>query len=294
MKKVSLTSLFICLCLGCASYQTQIKNDSISTKEPQNKPPSHRILLLGNLEGKGGFDLGEILTLKTGIQTRSGDSSTVLFLENAFGRMEGQTHHSKKTLREQVSNYDDLLASSTGQVIFIPGKTEWEQGVDWIEALDNGLVDTFGKKSFLPKNGCPIASRKLGETAVLITIDSQWYLNDWDDFPKMNDQCEIKDRAKFLAEFESLVKKNTDKTLIVAMHHPVLSNGNHGGHYSFGQSLTPLPVVGSVKTAVQKMGGFSTGHLQNETYRSFRKQLMTLSKYNPRVLFVAAHEKNLQ
>ena len=46
----------------------------------------------------------------------------------------------------------------------------------------------------------------------LIILDTQWYLEDWDKSPKINDNCDnIKDREKFFIELEGEIKKNQQK-----------------------------------------------------------------------------------
>ncbi|MEM9361425.1 MAG: phosphoesterase [Bacteroidota bacterium] len=295
MKKTTLLVIIASILVGCASYKTKYKDEPVKDDMVPLKSPQHSLIVLGNLEGQQGFDMGEILSAQEILKKDLNKNTSVLFLGNAFGptpKKNGKT--SKKFMKEQISNYEQLVNKNMEDVTFIPGKTEWSAGVDWIETLGKEVDEIFGKKSYLPKNGCPLATKQIGEYGVLISVDSQWFLNDWDKYPKMNDNCEIRDREKFFTEFESLVKKNTDKVLIVAVHHPVMSNGNKGGQYSLGQNLTPLPILGSLKTAASKMGGFSPDHLQNEMYRSFRKRLMTLSRFNEKVVFVSAHENNLQ
>lgn len=295
MKKTTLLVILAAILAGCASYQTKYADEHMVTDTISVKSPKHSLILLGNLEGSQGFDMGEILSAQNALKKNLNKNTTVLMLGNAVGPVStknGKT--TKKFMKEQISNYGDLLKENIEDITFIPGETEWEEGVDWIEALSKEVDDVFGKKTFLPKNGCPLGSKQIGDNVMMISVDSQWYLNDWDKFPKMNDNCEIRDREKFFTEFEGLVKKNTDKVLIVAVHHPVMSNGNKGGQYSLGQNLTPLPILGSLKTAAAKMGGFAEDQLQNETYRLFRKRLITLSRFNDKVIFVSAHENNLQ
>ena len=295
MKKTTLLVVLAGILAGCASYKTKYVNEDIIDNVNPAKSPVHSVILLGNLEGKQGFDMGEILSTQSALEKSLDENTTVLLLGNAVGSVPKKNGSSAKGfMKEQVSNYSDLLKENVGDITFIPGETEWEEGVDWIEALSKEVDDVFGKKTFLPKNGCPLATKQIGDNVMMISVDSQWYLNDWDKFPKMNDNCGIRDRERFFVEFEGLVKKNTDKVLIVAVHHAVLSNGNHGGQYSLEQNLTPLPILGSLKTAASKMGGFASDDLQNETYRSFRKRLITLSRFNEKVIFVSAHENNLQ
>jgi hypothetical protein len=47
-------------------------------------------------------------------------------------------------------------------------------------------------KAFLPKKGCPIDKVKLNNDLTLITIDSEWYLQNWDENPGMNADCKYK------------------------------------------------------------------------------------------------------
>jgi len=295
MKKSILSMAVVSLLIGCATYQTKTKEDSIVATETNTSTPYHSMLLVGNLVNEKNTDLGEILSKKKGMEKHLNNTTTVVFLGNSIStQLDKDATPSKENISQQLANYTDLLSVGKGRTLFVPGKEEWKNGVDGIEDIEERVDDTFGKNGFLPEDACPMGTKKIGDNVLLITIDSQWYLSNWDEYPKMNDNCEIRDREKFFNEFEGLVKKNIDKILVIAMHHPVMSNGNYGGQYAVGQNLTPLPILGSLKTAAGKLGGFTTDHLQNEKYRSFRKRLITLSRYNDKVLFVSAHEQNLQ
>ena len=70
------------------------------------------------------------------------------------------------------------------------------------------------KNTFLPENGCPIEKVDVSDDIVLILIDSQWYMSNWDKQPTINDDCEIKTREGFFAEYESLIKNGTQMTQI--------------------------------------------------------------------------------
>jgi hypothetical protein len=41
----------------------------------------------------------------------------------------------------------------------------------------------------------------------LITVDSQWFLEDWNKTPTINDDCSIKSREAFFEELESVFEK---------------------------------------------------------------------------------------
>jgi hypothetical protein len=53
------------------------------------------------------------------------------------------------------------------------------------------------KESFSPRKGCPIDDEKINDNLRLITVDSQWFLEDWNKTPTINDDCSIKSREVF-------------------------------------------------------------------------------------------------
>ena len=97
-----------------------------------------------------------------------------------------------------------------------------------------------------------------------------------------------------------MVKKARGKTTIIAMHHPMYSNGPHGGQFSLEQQLfpidhkTPLPLLGSLLNLIRKTSGVSNTDLQNKRYKEFRNRIVTLSQENDKVILVAGHEHSLQ
>jgi hypothetical protein len=44
----------------------------------------------------------------------------------------------------------------------------------------------------LPEKGA-LLMMKINDNLILITIDSQWFLEDWDKTPTLNDDCSIKE-----------------------------------------------------------------------------------------------------
>src|SRR5690606_1428658 len=108
------------------------------------------------------------------------------------------------------------------------------------------------KKAFLPSKGCAIQDVKISDKITMIVIDSQWYIEDWDNYPNINDDCDIKTREALFTQLEKLLNNNTDKTVVLAIHHPLMSNGTHGGQFALDKQLyptkykVPLPIIGSL------------------------------------------------
>ena len=197
---------------------------------------------------------------------------------------------------ESVKNFD-------GEIVFIPGNHDWySEGLKGLKReedyFENKLKD---KKLFYPSNGCALKSIAVSPNIQLIVLDSQWYLEDWDKHPTINDDCsEIKTREAMFEEVEGELKKNQNKTIVFALHHPLYTNGVHGGQYAPvkhlypSQRKLPLPVLASLAMQVRTSGGVSTQDKQNKQYQSLVNRLTTLAKGAERVIFTSGHEHSIQ
>lgn len=194
----------------------------------------------------------------------------LLILGNSVQK-KGFDKHAKDSLTTkeltQISEFND-------KAIFTPGNNEWathgQKGVADLERF----IEKSSEAKFYPGNGSPISKKNLNENTVMITIDSQWYLENWNKNGYINADSEIESRALFFFEFEHLLKKAEDKIKIIAIHHPILTNSRQG--------------------LLANIGGISKQDFQNQQYRSLRRRLMTLARQSDNIIFVSGHDKNLQ
>lgn len=307
-KFIKSISFFILCCLtSCATYKTQYADDLKNKNQINNvvhDDVEHTFFLIGDAGNANKNDFIKQFThLKNEIASSS-KNATVLFLgDNIYEQGMPEKGHPKRKIAEEIlDNQIKLVENFKGQTIFIPGNHDYyNDGIIGLERQENYIKKALdNKNAFLPKNGCPIKRVKITDDIVLILIDTQWFLEDWDDNPQMNDKCDIKTREHFFDEFESLIKKNATKTTLIAMHHPMFTNGSHNGHYSLKQQLfpigdkIPLPIIGSVINLVRKTGGISPQDLQNALYLKLKKRIVTISQKSPKAIFVSGHEHNLQ
>ncbi len=181
----------------------------------------------------------------------------------------------KKTEELLQKSLMQPLKKFNGNVIFIPGKNEWNiNGHENIDNLESFIQDN-SKVKFWPNDGCPREIEDLDMNNVeLLMIDSQWFLEDWDNHLYLNNKCDIKTRDDFFAKFKDDLKDEQNKTVIVAIHHSVLTY--------------------SRQDFFENIGGLSV-----EDYYSIKRQklvgiLETFAKLFPDVIFVSASDKNLQ
>ncbi|MEM8928510.1 MAG: phosphoesterase [Bacteroidota bacterium] len=271
---------------GCATYDMQVSED-LTPSRGSSEEISHSFYVWGNMATPDQMQQSKLLNALDNALASDSEKSTHIFLGNTVQSSDDlKTDYGRKMM--------GLLKQFQGKTIFVPGKFEWSGDIDDLEKIEDAIDDELGKNSFLPENGCPVEDVEITDDITLIAIDSQWYLSDWDNYPKINVDCNIRDRESFFLEIEDVVKDNVGKTILFAIHHPMFSNGPYGGYYSFGNSMTPLPILGTFKNVLKRTGGFSTNSLQNSTYRVFKNRLTTLAQYNKKVIFLSGHEKNMQ
>lgn len=305
--KKLLIILISTLFTSCATYDIQynkdVKNWKIESEELTFEI-DHTFYLIGDA-GNAALNepLNNLQILKNELITAS-KNSTVLFLgDNIYEKGMPKKSHSERQLAEHRLNTQiDLVNNFKGQPIFIPGNHDYySNGVKGLEREADYIIKKLNDKdAFLPKDGCPLEKVKISDNIVLIIVDSQWYLENWDNNPTMNDDCEIKTREHFFQEFESLIKKNANKTTLIAIHHPMFSNGSHGGQYSFKKQFypvnnkIPLPLIGTIANVLRKTSGASPQDMLNPFYLELKKRLVTISQKSEKAIFVSGHEHNLQ
>lgn len=298
MKIFKNTFLFasIFLLSACATLEMQISTDQVFESKKNTSEIEHSFYLIGDA-GNSTLkkDSPALIYLKDKIKDAS-KNSTLLFLgDNVYETgIPKQKSKKYKLAKRRIEAQTAVAKNFNGTSIFIPGNHDWYNGLEGLKREEELVEKVLGKKSFLPQNGCPLTKVDISKNIVLIIVDTHWYLTNWDNHPTINDNCEIKTRTKFFDEFESLVKKASGKTTIIAMHHPMFTNGSHGGKYSFASHMNPLPVLGTLKNIIRKTSGLSNTDIQNKNYNELKKRIVTLSQENDKTIFVSGHDHNLQ
>lgn len=292
---------------SCASHHAQYgKNteNQIAQNETDSSKIVHTFFLVGDAGNADEEETQKTLALLENRLSKSNKKSTLLFLgDNIYpkGFPKNDSPDEQALAETKLTNQLIITKNFKGKTIFIPGNHDWYSGIKGLERQAKFVTNYLNdKKAFLPQKNCGIDDLKIDKNTILITIDSQWFLEDWDDNPTINDDCTIKTREDFYDELSNLLNKNKDKTIILAIHHPLMTNGSHGGQYSIEKELypleqkIPLPVIGSFINLIRKTSGASPQDIQNKVYNNFTKRIKALLEGQDNVVVVSGHDHNLQ
>ncbi|HKL37176.1 MAG TPA: hypothetical protein VJ899_12860 [Salegentibacter sp.] len=253
-----------------------IATAQVTPGDEEPKSLEHTFYVAGNL----GNDLtGEgRKVLKAIVEASKKDrEATLLVPGNFLPAMGFPKNGTKREVQKQFlkKNLLNAVKEFNGTVVFTPGQNEWTtQGQDAIDDLESFLQDNQSNIEVWPDDGCPIESEDISPDVILVTVDTQWYLENWDKHPNMNAKCDIKTRERFFAEFKDDIKDAHGKTILVSMQHPVMSN--------------------SKRSFAEKIGGFSPQDYQHAEHRYLRSRLETLASQFDNVIFVSGKDENLQ
>ena len=155
---------------------------------------------------------------------------------------------------------------------------------------------------FLPDLGCPgPVEVELSQDITLIIFDSQWWFHN-NVKPGSDGECGFVEKAELFIQIEDALRRNKDKKVIFAAHHPLFSVGEHGGFFPASYLLFPLleiknwmyiPLPGFLYTGYRKYLG-NIQDLAHPEYKKFKETLLNIFRKYPNVIYAAGHEHNLQ
>ena len=298
------TIAILLLVSACATKKAQYRDEKLKENNAPEKEIDKRFFLIGDAGKSYSGDMSNGLkAFNNHISSTNTKDDVVIFLgDNIYpAGLPDKDHPDRAEAELALDVQIKAVKEFNGDVLFIPGNHDWyANGLKGLKGQEKYIEDALGKNTFQPENGCPIEDFDIGENIKLIVIDTQWYLENWNTNPTINDDCEIKTRERFFQELEGELKKAQNKTTIIAMHHPMFTNGTHGGHYGAEKHLfptqkkIPLPILATLLTQVRTQGGVSIQDRYNERYNELMNRIETLAIDEKNVVFVSGHEHTMQ
>ncbi|MFD0860611.1 hypothetical protein ACFQ1M_00200 [Sungkyunkwania multivorans] len=276
---------------SCASFKEQSLRTA-SADSTSNSSSNYEIFLAGGFGSGSLQDTLALHQLRKQLLSASANS-TLIFTGDNVPAVKNKQTFDEAYLKRQL----DILKDYKGSVIFLPGSNEW---ASWdtrlVELTEKYLKDKdLQHVKVLPENACPVEQVIISEELDLILIDSRWFTADWNRVDNINRKCtDILTRRRFAEELEGYINDAQDKNLVIAMHHPVFSNGSYAGNHTLKQHLLPLPGVASLYRKIEELAAFSPNNLGNRRYKYFRILLSALAQKSDRITFLSGHEESLQ
>lgn len=208
---------------------------------------------------------------------------------------------------KDLNNVLKTFETFKGELIVIPGNHDWargrQQGLKSVNNLEDFIEQNEDRKNiFLPNLGCPgPVEVELSQDLTLIIFDSQWWFHK-NKKPGSDGECGFIDDEEIFIQIEDALRRNRDKKVIFATHHPLFSVGKHGGYFPASYLLFPLlevknwlylPLPGFIYTGYRKYLG-NIQDFAHPEYQIFKETLLNIFKEYPNVIYAAGHEHNLQ
>jgi hypothetical protein len=275
-------------------------------------PAVRTVYLIGDAGAAGEDHSAPVLRLLDEVsRADTAQERTLLFLgDNVYER--GLHKKGDPDRAQDEANIAPQLQAArvfSGRTVFIPGNHDWSQGraSGWatVKRQQEFIVDSLGKKAFLPKGGCPGPEViELGDKLVLVIIDTQWWLHRYRKPEGQRDGCEVATDAEFLNAVGEVLKDYRGRHVIIAGHHPLYTYGEHGGFFPLKDHLfplrqlndklwIPLPVLGSLYPMVRRTVG-NIQDVAHTRYQALHTGLERLMKLYPGTVYAAGHEHTLQ
>jgi len=296
-----LSCLFI---YSCASYDTLYKDPKATSEFPVNKEIEKTFYLVGDagLSPMGGKS-DALQTFYNYLKDVKTPGNYTIFLgDNIYpGGMDPEDDKTRPEAENMINAQYESVKDYDGPVYFIPGNHEWYNGgLAGVKREEDYVESKFKTDAFRPSNGCPLESISVSDNIQLIIIDTQWYLENWNIHPTINKNCDIKSREKLFIEIETELQQHQNKTIVFAMHHPMFTNGTHGGYFGYikhifpTQGNLPLPFLSSLVVQIRSQGGVSVQDRYNELYNNLMTKLASITKNSDRLVFASGHDHSLQ
>ncbi len=268
----------------------------------------HRLILIG--------DAGEINPAQKKIISEAArfvikDKTTTLFLgDNVYPSGLGLPKSSdEKQTKEILQSQFVPLRKEGSSVYFLTGNHDWDkfgknglEKIKYFSSYINEQKDTLLK--VVPQNGCPDpVAIQLTKNLVVIVFDSEWWVYS---YAKENPDsvCTCHTTKEIIEQLTDLQYAHRDKMVILADHHPFVSNGPHGGYFSLKNHIfpltainknlyIPLPIIGSLYPFIRS-SSYHPEDIQHPLYQEMIEQVSSVFEDFPNVVNVSGHEHSLQ
>ncbi len=288
---------------GCAATRTYV-DPARNTPEATvaDEDVAYEVFLLGNTGSGDADDATPVLMALSRELQRAPEESAVVFLGDQLNEaMPDSGTASRADANRRLEMIAESVVGFKGRVFVVPGDHDWD-GPESVRREEDELERLLGRDDvFIPgdaRSG-PVVL-ELNDNLVLVGLDTAWWLEDdprptgdAGDIEGDEGEFEITNPGDIIFAVEDALDKYADQDVLVVGHHPLRSNGPHGGQFTVGRHLVPLPIIGSAYPLYRQFAG-TRQDLAHPRYRAYRTALDRVFRSRSRLIFASSHERSLQ
>ncbi len=298
------------LVTACSSSHQYVSEASSSrTLElPPDSTIRYSVFLLGDTGDMDRNFENSLFQLLKQKADSAGEQSAILFLgDNIYPRgMPPEGDPRRKQAEVVVRTQLDPIKDHPGKIFVIPGNHDWNNshkgGLEAVRRQEEFVENYLNRgNTFLPDNGFPGPvdielvdddDTKFDKDIRLILLDTQWWLHRHEKQFGDTGEYELQDAGDFLVELENVMRDRVNDHVIVAAHHPMYSNGTHGGYFPLKRHFLP-PVFGSLYVLYRKFFGFSQD-IPHYRYSELKRELEEAFSEVENLIYASGHDHSLQ
>jgi hypothetical protein len=306
-----LSIFLLTACNTLEPFYGRTYEDWESSSLPTDARIQHTVYLMGDA---GEEDENPIYNLVSRMLKEEPDSaSSIIWMgDNIYYDGLPEPDESDRAEKEEVILRQMRVSDTafTGNVIFIPGNHDWnashEGGLEAVRRQEQFVEEYFnGRDVFLPSNGCagPVVV-PVNDSLVFIVVDTEWWSHKHAKARYPDAGCTVEDRVDLVVQLEDAIRSNQNKNILILGHHPIESNGNHGGHYNLLDNIfplrlvrdnlyLPLPLIGSIYPLLRKLG-VSPQDIPSLDGQQWKDAILSMAQHRPNVIYAAGHDHNIQ
>lgn len=209
----------------------------------------------------------------------------------------------ERVLRAQIA------ATSDARVVFVAGNHDWagrgSAGWENVRAQAEFLSAQGDRVSMRPAGGCAGPARlDIGEHLGIVFVDPIGFAHARDAPAVHAAVCPYPTAREALLALSSQFDAPDERHMVLALHHPLITSGPHGGQFTWQQHIfpltdfapwlwLPLPIVGSLYPLSRQLG-VTNSDVTSDGYRAWIQVIYRATRPGSPLLFAGGHEHSLQ
>ncbi|MFB3131323.1 MAG: hypothetical protein ACE10K_02245, partial [Rhodothermales bacterium] len=279
---------------------------------PGDATRTYQVFLLGNTGSPSPEDLGSTLEVLRRKLEAAGENSAVVFLGDQLygGGMPDSGAVGRAEAERQLMPLLEAVKDHQGKVLFIPGDKDWgnadQSGWEALTRQETFIEQHLDRGNvFVPDNGFPGPHEvRLTRDIRLIALNTEWLLTEGPRATGEAEDYDAEEEGDVYVALQDLIRKRSNRDLIIVGHHPLYSNGRYGGHYPGSAHLfplttvwedayVPLPVLGTLFLSFRLNIG-SKEHFSHARNEWMRHALESIFIEHEDFVYASAHDFSLQ